>query len=212
MGPWICVFAITVTTVCAAPVLSPPDGWLLIPGRVVDSYPGVYHDAVSGALVAFDAHGRDAPPAAPYTIEVKPNLHAGESDQPFPPDRADRLRIVFRGNGTNWHFTADVCNAEQDARVRDLLLGPGARLCLGRTPAEPAEPQRVSDSSYSQVKDGDSAAGVMRRLGIPHWAIRLGCGGFQLGYVFERDGRTVLAELEFDRRQRLVRREEKVAP
>ena len=75
-----------------------------------------------------------------------------------------------------------------------------------------AHPVGLSESTYAQVREGDSAARVMERLGAPDWSRPLGCDGLELGYLFERDRFTFRAHLEFDRQQRLVRRLEKLAP
>src|SRR5262245_53636558 len=75
---------------CAGPV-DPPEGWLRIPREVVDSFPGAYHDAVSGTYVAFDTYRR-GPDAmgrpgyqgllqgVPYYIEITPNAREHEAE------------------------------------------------------------------------------------------------------------------------------------
>jgi hypothetical protein len=231
---------------CKVPIVSPPEGWLLIPGEVVDSLPGAYHDAVSGAYVVFDGHrrgafGAETPPTSPagahegyvagvpYTSEVISNVReyliarwtreygeepGSEVDQEsIPLEGADRLRVAFHGRTAQWSFTSDIYSTEQDQRVRQLLFDPVSGQCLG-PPDYSAGAQRkgLSEAMYLLVKDGDSAASVLEHLGPPQLDGPSGRTGLLLSYVFERPDWWYWAHLYFDRQQRLIRREEKIAP
>jgi len=194
----------------ASPVGSLTAGWVYLPGEGIDSWPGIFHDAASGACVLIDA-------AWPFVVKPVSSdgaivgeshgvrYHRRERDSRcrggkyieasfFPKDKS--------GNSLVWNFGADVCDETQRQRVEALLFRDAV---VGAGNARPEQKTRVVPSKeLDAIKPGTSWADVASRLGVPSDSSCERDGGFNAGYAVEHKDSYRELDLRFDRRQQLV--------
>ncbi len=119
----------------------------------------------------------------------------------LPPEGASGHGATFYKKGRYpINFLGFACTAEQENRVRDLLLG---EFRLGhKLIGEPRESQRVSAEWLTRLPWTTTLQDVIATAGVPEGAYPRGCEGLML--VYDVDGTSDEAWLVFDREQRFV--------
>jgi hypothetical protein len=210
----------------------------LLPSQSVDSRPGAYHDARSGAFVGFDGNSRAAAPSAPTAA---PQHDAMVGGVPYRLQVIPQVRDSLIEQGRR-RFGSDY--PERIPGAEDFLPLAGAKRLVVTFLAAAVEwrfsgdvyskeqEQRVrqlllSDSgvcrelspfverrgsiekaSYGRILEGESVETVLAKLGPPYVSRPVGRTGFALRYSVHDDDRTVQVDLHFDQQQKLVKKRE----
>ena len=190
-----------------------PDDWVFAEQEGIDSWPGLYHDRVSGVCVQFDVAWPSVVSHLKRSTESLPPEYSGVPARLTLTSDADckggrRLSTAFlpKGEGSHdliWNAYADACNDAQLRRAKDFLFTRGAGPL-----AYPLNPDRGTlhaRATLQTVADGASYSEVRTQLGAASWA-ECGAGGSLIVSWYEGKPHFRTWEFTFSQAHVLVRK------
>jgi hypothetical protein len=190
--------------------------WVFVQREVIDSWPGIYHDAQSGACISFDVAfpsvvtPLDAPKSAGSATQAGVSngiaYHMKITTNKACPD-GRQIEVAFFPNAPDdqmpvWNSHADTCGALQYQRVHEFYFG------AGRGPAVTARPatdgRLLAKSEVDAVPLGATYQEIRSQLGASSWS---DCGpskGFTAEWTYRARPHWIERAFPFNREQRLV--------
>ncbi len=200
----VCLLALALLGVGA----SLPSGWIYIEQEGIDTFPGAYHDRLSGTYVNSEVALPGV--AAPWAESAARAPGAKRERSDVGPLRRDRVKLLpttkgcsqvsvtftdERRKGLLWNLAADLCSTEQERRFDELIED----LSNSGWPAPNARAERwLTMADFDEIKPGMVWEDLRRRLGPPG-AVKRQADGFEVGYEV-KGGEMLLA---FDRQHHL---------
>jgi hypothetical protein len=220
---------------CTQPLIDVAEGWILLPSAPVDSAPGAYHDAKSGAFVSFDGTSRSGTDHArgdfrghagvlrgvPYRIEeirdvrnylIEQRRRRFGSDYPERIPGAedflplpDATRLVVTFSAPSVEWRFSSDVYSGDQEDRVRQLLLADSAVCVELPAFERKAS-IDRAAYLQLSSGDSVQQVLKRLGLPYLSRPSGRAGFALRYDLQDPDRNVQVDLHFSQQQKLVKK------
>jgi hypothetical protein len=208
----------------AQPLKDLPSGWTYLRRQGVDTWPGAYHDRISGAFVEFDLGTGIFTGWLSETAAQKQRLQCDDGqlgEVRFRRCRlpgqvcgsqqgaaAARYRLVVNfhtnsGPWTLWSFAANLCDGLQAKRVEELLFEKNRLWLESLDEARTDHVRYLSDRDLTDTKPGMDWREISDRLGPPAESERDAPDGFRVLYWIGGP-ETKQVWLVFDRGQKLV--------
>jgi hypothetical protein len=180
----------------------------------IDSWPGIYHDRISGVCVHFDVawpavvaqlrHGTESLPAGYSGVPARLALTMNADCR-----SGRRLAAAFLPTGEGpqdliWNAYADACNDGQLRRAKEFLLAPGAG--PRKHPPNPDLGRLHTRAELQGVAEGTSYAAVRAQLGASSWAECNMDGGFVVSWTENSRPHYRTWEFTFNQAQQLIRK------
>jgi hypothetical protein len=179
----------------------------------IDSWPGIYHDRVSGVCVQFDVafpsvvshlkRGTEALPSGYSGVPARLSLTVDAKCK-----GGRRLQAAFLPSGEGphdliWNVYADTCDDTQLSRARQFLFAPGAGPPRAYT-KNPDQGRLHTRAELAAVAEGESYATVRSRLGASSMAECKVHGSFVVSWTEDSKPHYREWEYRFNQSQQLV--------
>jgi hypothetical protein len=218
---WVFVITATMATAVArndGPWRGAGAEWLFVQSEVQESWPGIYHDRVSGACIRMEVQGsREGTDAgSPLAVprdgdeDVRTGVSAGVpyrvkvgSHPSCPQGRRIEVTFMPKGSNATWSTRAETCGDEQFRRVQEFYFGSGRGPATERRPNE--EARRLKQGEVDALPMGMSFEEVRARFGEPAQGA---CGpedGFTAEWTEDTQTAWVQRTLRFDHERKLIR-------
>lgn len=228
----VALFATTTSADTVYPLTTAPEGWIYLEKDFIDTFPGAYHDSVSGAFVRVEvalvphviswsehqARSRGAvvtraeTDGVPYFMERRKHISADEQAKYRTKleEGCEQIAIHFLPKGSegpSWHLRGEACTPTQEERMLALMRGMASTVKNWPDGVRPPSGRLVTPQELAGIAPGMNWERVRARLGPPAQAEKSAADGFVVTYDVESVRRSddLRVTLAFGKDHMLVR-------